>query len=481
MKKIVIVFIVLIFSYSISIKTIHADVGPPWAFFGSVVVSNREGAVGVYDGVVIPYGEVLEAGYMDGKIIEVKYGNDYISVNCEDIKPLEEYYYPEKEVDFENNYFECVVLNDVPALYKGPGLCYDKIDWMTIPKGSTIKCDPSADNVFWFYVSYEGIEGWLYLYEITDEEGLSNTPLIARVCNDRTGLLYDGTKIYYNAFDDDGNYFELTNHIDEFCNVVLKYCFNLGRSNDYFVVGDDFSGWVNQLDFWYVNEEGHDLYITSDNLNIYSDIYLTKLKDTIRCDGEYKLIYYQKSFGIETYCCGGAYIEYDNGKRGFIESNGDDVIAIWEEDVSARYPIENRNGICYLYNRPIIDKDNIIAEIPEGYRINYQYHYNNGSDYTNWYHIDDGKYCGWIKGEEIYENVNELYEVKKKEEINKESTENKKVEEQVTKKEEDKKHQDSFNVIDIIVFCLIIVFTIGTIIIMINKRRIKQIIKKEKK
>ena len=432
MKRIKIFIIILLLICSITVNNVCADVGDPYAFFGDVVVSNKDGATGyIHKGwgveneiITIPYGEVLEPQDMFGNEICVKYKNEFVYVNYHDIKPLEEYYYPEN-VDFENNYEEKVVLNDVFALYKGPALCYDKIEWVNIPKETVVKCVP-VDDLYWFYIEYEWAQGWIYLYEISDEEGLTYTPLIANVCN-KVGAICNGQTIYYDA-DLNNEKLVLSNH-GAFSQVNIKYEFVLGRSSQYYIEGKDFSGWVDFDAVWF-DKDRENVYVTSDALDIYADYKCTNKIDTIKYDGELKIIKYLPAFSMFAIRYDGVYVEYDDGKEGFINCE-ENVVAIWNKDTSEEYSLYNEKGNCILFSKPIYKTDYLISELPQGYRINYQYVYRYNDSSIIWYHVDDEKYSGWVMFGELEDE-----EYIEQEEIKEETT----IEEQIEKKEESKEN-----------------------------------------
>lgn len=472
MKRIKIFIIILLLICSITVNNVCADVGDPYAFFGDVVVSNKDGATGyIHKGrgeeneiTTIPYGEVLEPQDMFGNEICVRYKNEYVYVNYHDIKPLEEYYYPEN-VDFENNYVEKVVLNDVFALYKGPALCYDKIEWVNIPKETVVKCVP-ADSPYWFYIEYEWAQGWIYLYEISDEEGLTHTPLIANVYN-KTGIIYDGQEISYDRrlFSADPNNEKqiLSNH-DSGSQILIKYRFVLGRSIDYYIEGNNFSGWVDFDSIW-IDADKENVYVTSDALDIYADDQYKNKLDTIKYDGELKVIRYQQTLYLGAIRHGGVYVEYDDGKEGFINCK-ENVVAIWAKDTSDKYPIYNEIGGYRLFNKPILSKENVITEIPKGDKINYQYMYRLEDMQPIWYHVDDGEYYGWIAYGEIEEEYIE------QEKIQEDIT----IEEEVIEKEDTK---ETYNIFDVIKYGIIFALIIIVVICVFNDD-IKKIINKIK-
>ena len=168
--KFIILFIVLIFGMQFCIQ---ADMGVPSINKYTAKVTNPDGASYKSDaqGMTgkLEYGDEIEVefDYQDNagiryaafKMDEDKYAYSY--VNIDDIEPVEEMYVSDK-LNLDKKIDRVVIAENGIKIHKGPAYDYETLD-IVIPYGTEIECyqEKNSTENPWFYVSYNGTEGWV--------------------------------------------------------------------------------------------------------------------------------------------------------------------------------------------------------------------------------------------------------------------------------------------------------------------------------
>ena len=161
MKKLINVFIVMLFVLTLTVK---ADSGGP--MFPTVSAEVKNNNVKCYDNydlngetvVTLNKGQVVNVRYVDGKRYEYT-EKEYCYLNANDLIVGQRKYEMTTEDKLSEPKDLLIVDPNGAQMYSGPLAEYSKVD-MVIPTGTTIKTHYQIGSM-WYYVTYNEVSGYI--------------------------------------------------------------------------------------------------------------------------------------------------------------------------------------------------------------------------------------------------------------------------------------------------------------------------------
>ena len=192
MKKIINVFIVILFVLTLTVK---ADSGGP--MFPTVSAEVKNNNVKCYDSydlkgeapVTLNKGQVISVRYVDGKRYEYT-EKEYCYVDANDLIVGQRKYEMTAEDKLSEPKDLLIVDPNGAQMYSGPLTEYSKVD-MVIPTGTIIKTHYQIGSL-WYYVTYNEVSGYITSMKNAIVHKLSNEP---------SGKLYTVDDMDMDGFD----------------------------------------------------------------------------------------------------------------------------------------------------------------------------------------------------------------------------------------------------------------------------------------
>lgn len=226
MKKIIAIIICLfVFPVIVQARTIME----PY----ETIITATDGAVGLdVDGnqVKIPNGEILkvvcEYTQEGREWILVSYNNKYVFIRYEDAEPKNK---NTGEQDISREFY---TLKEV-EMYQGPGVDFGTTN-KKIPKDTIVKS--SRSNMYWAYVEYEGVNGWIYY----DNGATDLGDTVLNYVTDKEVLVFENEISIYEDM-------KTTKEIGKLAKGEYKVKYYINKSLDfssYYVETESISGWI---------------------------------------------------------------------------------------------------------------------------------------------------------------------------------------------------------------------------------------------
>lgn len=456
---------------------VKADMGAPEMQSYKIVVKETEGAP-LYDynkkeiGTV-PVDQVLEVTleeYIGDTLYGyVTYNNKYGYIKISDTKLYKDKLSPE-----ENEYAEKIsgkkyVFAPGAKLYKGPSFAYDEVTGEDIKVGTTL--DYTYKDEMWIYTKYDGKEGWVYQYTYSGFGPNDKTSSLADIKSGKV-LTINDVKIYKDVQKET----ETGTTIPKGKEIKYKYTyFPFAKVSAFYVEYEETQGWVFKESMMGASDK--DILISysssiypfeNKKITVYEDYDCSKKLTTIDGNKEIKTKYSYSLVDEDSYDYSDIfYVEYDNGKYGWINSD--------ETEIAIRYNyIFKTTDTTNLYTNPIDGKKKEVS-IPKEKEIKILYIAY--TDDATWLYIDTDEYNGWIKENEKTVKMVDRYDLPEDEEEEPEEAIDPAEEKEKKKKKDDDNdtEEEGLTTVQILIMAIIgaavLAITIVVVIFLINKKK----------
>ncbi len=468
MKKTKLLLLFLLFLFIIPIY-VNADMALPEIIPYKARVINKNGTESVSnpyeqkDSMLIPYDTLVEITFEENEYGMTNYNGKSCYIKLSDLRAVSEETEPVGEKVVSKKYY---VWEEGAYLYKGPSKAYDKVDGnIQIKPGTTVTCKYSENHVGWGYVEYNGVKGWVYIYQCYKYTPYNEVSHLVDISE-------GNTKIYTLkdiTLENSPTKREKTNIVvPAFTEVQYKYEYMYNPHKKYICIE------YNGKEGWHEIEEIDNLSIAYNCKN--KNISLIAVKDvpiyekfneennnvigTIlakeECDVIYASNYY---YGDESWC----YVHY-NDISGWVNTKGEDYLI----SVRYNYDLINDNYFEYTTDRDFIIYDNVNGIetdviIPKDTVLNKKYAYTDNNS-SWWSYVFNDKYSGWIKGDFYKSSVentsNENTLIENTNEINDENL----------AEEKENNIQRLFSIQNTLIICILVASIIAIISIFLIKK-----------
>ena len=400
---------------------VNADMGAPETYHYEVIITNPNGVeIEDYNGAktTIPYDTKVTVHFeyeKDSELyLDVEYNGIYGQISSKDAKLFSE------EIDFTNFNknepgIQYYTLENV-EMYKGPSTMYGKAGKI-IPKGVTLDFEYRDEQ--WAYIEYEGIKGWIYVYQYEGYTTTSMTSGVVIIANKNTKVLVlkDKLSVYADRYKKN-----LAGELEPGEYDVKYYSYTYPRNTGYYIETDKISGWVYMgdsfgeptVDSSVVSTKIKLMHNSDKPLELYKNIY--DEKPTKLSVDKYTLLDAQYSVTTEI-------LESDYDNWNFVYNQAYQVTyegeKYWLKGDSELFITSYSKGIYTLKEDLIIYKEpqsvEKVTTIKSGETIDVLLTYY--TDDNSWYYIEHGEYKGWAQYETIkyskqeFEYFDEMEEV----------------------------------------------------------------------
>lgn len=379
-------------------------------------ISEYKALIKKSDGVkcedfTIPYNTevtvVMEYDENDTTYVDVRYNDDYCTMKMSDIALNSEF----NLEDFANEfYLYKYVYKKGAYLYKGPSKIYGKVDGnIELPVGLKLKIEYFDEQ--WGYVTYNGVSGWVYIYESKNENLYEEPTSLADIS---LGTIYTLEEITLSDKPYDGKKTDIVIPKGEKVRYEYSYCASYNRMCSIYLTYNDKSGWYGYGENDYKNiafvPKKGSLYILK-NTDVYEDNNLNKKIGKLDNNQEVEVMYYQ--YDYEKLYENSEYVKY------YIKNA---EISGWVTLIygqNSNNLLESTNMIDDNYQQALVinpikvydsfDGKKEIGTIPKDKKIDLIYERDTSSG--NYFYVDG--YNGWIKY-----NTNDMELIEKTIEIN---------------------------------------------------------------
>lgn len=432
---------------------VSADMDAPRRDIFDAKVSNVNGAelydynweTKTYNSInkTISYETLVKVIDVYKDFIQIQVNNEYKYIKSDDLALLfdiNKYKFDSKETKFN-------ILVDTP-IYSLPGFSNEPLGY--IESGNDVlgkqagfyKNIDSVDTFFpafddWYYVTYNGISGWVYYYQISYQDiDLTMSKYI-----NKTALIYNSNTPIYKNLDIVDNNVVLSDKLDITFEknieipIIKEYKKNYSEVY-YYITYNNESGWISNNDVPY---EGYlyEFLFNLDNLNIYESpsVDSNKLSKTnIQKLQFYKQLYYTSTWSYIDFGNIKGWVNSENAYSNGLALNYINDFSIYNfdkafdyyESIDARYELKNKLGTLneneykgiYIYtdykleNSPsyyYIVNYGFISTDPKYQTTNFNYtkmnlHFYYNVNYYADYLLDEKTYLGKFAANSVCEN-----------------------------------------------------------------------------
>lgn len=388
MKRIILLLVGIILP-----SLVLADASAPSISEYKALIKNSNGVK--CENFTIPYNTevtvVMEYDKNDIAYVDVRYNNDYCTIKMSDIALKDKFNLD----DFSNEfYLYKYVYKKGAYLYKGPSKIYGKVDDnIELPVGLKLKIEYFDEQ--WGYVTYNGVSGWVFIYEPTEFNLYEENTALADIDN---GTIYTLEEITLDSGPYNGEKTDIVIPKGEKVKYNLSYCAKFNEMCSIYLTYNGKRGWYgyNKNDYRkiaLVPEKGS-LYILNDT-DIYEDSNFNKKIGKLEKNQEVEVIYYQ--YDYEKLYENSEYVKYyikNNEIKGWVTliygQNGNNLLESTNM-IDGKYQ-------QFLVINPIKVYDNFdgkkeIGTIPKDKKIDLVYEKDTASG--NYFYARE--YNGWIK------------------------------------------------------------------------------------